>query len=58
MEVKSTLSFNFSHVVEGINYGFTITADTRETAVSKLLMALSTIVEELKNLQKAGTKSN
>jgi hypothetical protein len=58
MDVKQSTVFNFSHPVDGVNYGFSIPAETKDAACNKLIAALQIIVEELKAVMKAGTKPN
>jgi hypothetical protein len=56
MDIKQSNVFNFNSLVDGVNYGFTVQAETRELACSKLLKALESIIEELKPLLKSGAK--
>jgi hypothetical protein len=58
MEINQKLTFTFSHMVDGVNYGFSILAESKEVACEKLLKAMAAITEELKGALKAPTKPN
>jgi len=58
MDVKETKTFQFNHPVNGVNYGFSIQADTKDSACNQLLLAMEQIAGELKSMLKAGTKPN
>ncbi len=58
MEITQKSTFVFNHVVDGVNYGFSILAETKEVACDKLLKAMGAISEELKSILKAPTKAN
>lgn len=58
MEIKESRSFSFNHAVDGVNYGFSVLAESKELACEKLLKALGSISDELKGILKASTKAN
>jgi hypothetical protein len=58
IEISETKVFNFSSVVDGTKYNFSMMAETRDEACKKLLAVLASISEDLKVSIKAGVKPN
>jgi hypothetical protein len=58
MQIKETTVFNFNSVQDGTTYNFSIPAETKELACTKLLKALQAVIAELQDALKPGTKAN
>jgi hypothetical protein len=58
MDVKQTTVYNFTSIVEGRAFNFSIDAESQPQAAEKLLKGLRTVISELESIVKAHIKPN